>query len=445
MLQTSVVEEGKAIPGVKLDLSYGLISFGTTTLWAVLGGWLLYFYLPPDGQGSALVPATLYGASMFLLRTISALVAPSVGYLSDRTRSRWGRRLPFMFVAAGPLLLFFVLIWTPPVAGESVWNLVYLVVVMALYEIAYLLNQVPHMALLPEVATTDHHRVRMSAWTAGLMVAGMIVAAAAGPLIGRLGYLGTALVYAVVVLPAFYLPFLVLRERSDLRIAEARRLSFRQNLATMVHNRAFVVMTATGVFYWGIMSLVQAALPYVVTEICLLSEADTLLFYVPALFASLLCYPLVTSLSARWGKWRVFSLSLLASALVLPGVALIGDWIPVPLRIQGILWVTLQAVTFSGVVVLPRAFGAEIVDHDEELTGLRREGIYYATWGLLDQVINGATAALLPILLLLGRSRYAPNGPLGVRMVGVLGGVLLLIGFLVFMRYPLRDRTGERG
>jgi len=300
---------------------------------------------------------------------------------------------------------------------------------------------VPYMALLPEIALGDHHRVRVSAWASGLAVVGMVLAAAAGPLVERLGYALMALVYAAILLPAFYLPFLVLRERPDRQTAPSDRLNFRQNLASMMRNRAFVVMTATGLFYWGIMGLVQAVVPYIVTEICLLSTSDTLQFYVPALLASLLCYPLITWLTRRWGKWTVFVGSLLASALVLPGLMFIGDWLPISLKAQGMLWITLQAVAFSGVIVLPRAFGAEIVDYDAELTGQRREGLYYATWGLLDQVVNGVVAAAVPLLLLLGSSHLEAQGPLGVRLVGLLGGVLMLVGTVVFLRYPLRERS----
>jgi GPH family glycoside/pentoside/hexuronide:cation symporter len=213
----------------------------------------------------------------------------------------------------------------------------------------------------------------------------------------------------------------------------------------MTRNRAFLIMTATGVFYWGVTTLIQSAIPFIVTEICLLTKTDTMYFYIPALLGSLVCYPLVTWLSGRLGKWVVFSGSLLASALVLPGLMLIGDWLPVPLNVQGIIWITLQAIAMSGVTMLPPAFGAEIVDHDETLTGQRREGTYYATWGLLDQVINGVTAALLPLLLLLGRSRSDPRGPLGVRMIGIVGGVLMFAAFVIFMNYPFRRYSPLKG
>jgi Na+/melibiose symporter-like transporter len=145
-------------------------------------------------------------------------------------------------------------------------------------------------------------------------------------------------------------------------------------------------------------------------------------------------------LSSRFGKWRIFAGSLLASAMMLPGLMVIGDWLPVPLAVQGVAWVTLEAMTTSGLVVLVEAFAAEVTDYDAALTGQRREGAYYSAWELLVQIVNGAAMAILPLLLLLGRSRSDVYGPLGVRMTGLVGGFLLFIAFLIFLRYPLRKQ-----
>jgi Na+/melibiose symporter-like transporter len=425
-------------PSIKVDVSYSLITLGSTVIWSVLSGWLLYFYLPPEGEGVALVPAALYGGVMFVTRVANAAMAPPIGHLSDRTRSRWGRRLPYMFASALPMLVFFVLLWTPPVPGYSIWNLVYVTLMLLIYNIAYGFNQITHTALLPEIAVTDRGRVRLSAWSASFFLLGMILGGLAGVLIERTGYATTALIYAAATLPFFYLPFLVLREPQARVIPAAERLNFRESVAAMLRNRSFLVMTATGIFYWGVTTLIQSVIPFIVTEICLLTKTDTLYFYLPALLASLACYPVVTRLANKFGKWAVFAGSLLASAVVLPGLMLVGDWLPASLQAQGMIWITLQSVAMAGVTMLPPAFGAEIADYDETLTGQRREGTYYATWGLLDQVINGVTAAALPLLLLLGRSRSDPHGPLGVRSVGLVGGVLMLVAFMIFLRYPLR-------
>ena len=416
-----------------------MITLGSTTIWSVLGGWLLYFYMPPEG--TPLVPVALYGAAMFSTRIVDAVIAPPIGYLSDHTRSQWGRRLPYMFASALPMLAFFVLLWTPPVRVQSAWNLVYLGTLLLLYKVTASIHQIPYRALLPELALTDHHRVRISAWNASFQLAGMTIGGFAGLVIENVGYLTSALIYACAMLPFFYLPFLVLRERPGRRIAVAERLDFRQNLSATLRNRTFLVFTATWTLYWSTTTFVQAAIPFIVTEICLLTKADTMYFYIPAVLASLVCYPLVTWLSRRLGKWSVFSGSLLASAIVLPGLVLIGDRLPVALKVQGVIWAILEAVAISGAVMLPPAFAAEITDYDERLTGQRREGTYYATWRLLDQLVGGVASALLPLLLLLGRSRSDPRGPLGVRMVGIVSGALMFAAFLLFLRYPLQQRS----
>jgi GPH family glycoside/pentoside/hexuronide:cation symporter len=432
-------------PSVRIDVFYAMVTMGSATIWGVIGGWLLYFYLPPEGEGRVLVPAAFYGVTLFISRTVNAILAPIIGHVSDCARSRWGRRLPFMFVSALPMLAFFVLLWTPPVEDESFWNLLYLAVVLVLYNVTYSLNQIPYTALLPELARTDHHRVRISAWSSSFLLIGIIASSLAGPLIERTGYAMTALIYASGVLPLFYLPFLALSERPGRRVPAVERPDLSRSIATMLRNRPFLIMTATGIFYWGITALIQAAIPYVVTEICQLRPEDALLFYVPGVLASLLCYPMITWLAARAGKCVVFAGSLLVSAIVLPGLMLIGPWIPISLKAQGIAWVTLQAVALSGVLMLPPAFAAEITDYDERLSGQRREGTYYAMWGLLDQVINGIVAAVLPLLLLLGRSRSDPRGPLGVRLIGVMGGLLMVIAFAIFTRYPLWRRSPAKG
>ncbi|MBN1584563.1 MAG: MFS transporter [Anaerolineae bacterium] len=421
-----------------INLFYAMPTLGNTMLWSIASGWLLYFYLPPEGEGVALVPAAFYSVTILVTRTVNAVLAPFIGYLSDRTHTRWGRRLVFMALSALPMLALFVLVWTPPVKGESAWNLVYLALIYVLYNLCYSLNQIPYTALLPELARTDRHRVQMSAWTSGFFLVGMILGGLGGLAIEQVGYPAAAMIYAALALPLLYLPFLILRERPGRAIAAQDRLNFRQSVAAMVRNPAFATMAATGVFYWGVTTLIQAIIPYIVTQVCLLDTADTYAFYVPGILAALLCYPLVTWLANKFGKYVVFAGSLLASAAVLPGVMVIGEWLPLSLKAQGVIWVVLQAIALSGVTMLPAAFGAEIVDLDAELTGQRREGIYYAAWGLMDQVVNGLAAALLPVLLLLGSSQSSPRGPLGVRMVGVVGGGMMLAAFVVFLRYPLR-------
>ena len=433
------------LPPVRIDISFSLIMLGTTIAWSVNDGWLLYFYLPPESQGVSLVPLAFYGIVILIARIVNAIVTPPIGYWSDNLQSKWGRRIPFMFTASLPLVITFILLWMPPVQGESMKNLIYLGVILVLFNITQNLVIIPLGSLLPELANTDRHRVRLTAWSASFQLIGIILAGTAGLIISRFGYVSMALIFAGVILPLLYIPFFVLREKTGRQIEAAQRMSFIQSMRVTITNHAFLMLTATGICFWTATTFLMQSIPYIVTEICQQDISTTTYFYMVAVLPLLACYPLINWLAAGYGKWTVFSSSLLASAIVLPGLILIGPWLPIPLLGQGLIWIALQAIAMSGVTMLPQAFAAEITDYDETLTGQRREGAYYSAWSLLGQVISGVAALVLSLLFLLGRSQIDPNGPLGVRLTGLIGGVLMFVAFLLFFKYPLRHLSRPAG
>ena len=420
---------------------YSSGSLGTATLSFLINSWLLYFYLPPDGP--ALVPVALYGTAILLGRVVSGFLSPLIGYWSDRSRSRWGRRLPFMAFSILPMIAAFLLLWMPPDASASYWNLAYLLLVVIVFRIAAAFYAIPYQALLPEIARADQPRVKISAWQSAFFIVGILLAGLAGMLIDAQGFRSMAVIFAVFVLLVLCLPIYGMREQIPVSDAQVAPPALWSSLTAVFQNRAFVAFTFVWAFYLMTSSLIQAVAPFLVTEICGMREADTVYFYVPAVAASLLCFPLITRLSRRWGKTRVYAASLLGSALIFPSTLLIGDWLPVGLRVQCISWAVLQSVAISGAVVLSAAFMAEIIDFDEKVTGLRREGLYYSVIKVLEQIFSGLAMLLLPAILLLGRSRTAPQGALGVRMVGLVSGILIGIGFVIFLRYPLRQGMAQ--
>ncbi len=413
---------------------YAILTLASSTLWGVLNGWLLYFYLPPGGTPRT--PVALYGVVMLIARLINMAITLPVGYLSDRTRTRLGRRMPYIY--AGILLMpaLFLLLWFPPRPGESIWNLLYVAGVMIAFNVAYECYQTPYDALLPELFPQERQRVRVSAWQTAFQLLGAVLSGLAGPLIEAFGYQRAAQIYVLGLLPIFVLPLLFLRERQPARQA-LMGISFRQSLWLALSYRPFQIFTLSWALFWMASTFILEIMPYIVTEICRRREGEAVYFYLPTVLVSLLCLPLVTAASNRWGKRRVYLASLLAGASVLPGLALLGEAIPLPLLAQGIAWVVLSAVVLSAAQVLPSAIAAEITDWDEQTSGQRREGMFYAFWGLLDQLASGLGLGIIPAFLLLGRSAESPHGPLGVRLLGVFGGVLLGLAWLVFRRYPV--------
>jgi Na+/melibiose symporter-like transporter len=411
---------------------YGLGTLARSSVGFVASSWLLYFYLPPTGD--PLIPIGLYGLAIFGGRLVSAVITPYIGYLSDSSENRFGRRLPFMFVAAIIFLAAFALLWRPPLESKSVINWVYLLLVVIVFRLSTSLHQVPSQALLPELAEDDNEYVKLSTWDATFLLIGMMWGGMAGIFIERNGFQVMSFIYIISALVIFYAPFLVLREKHI--ASNTSRISFRESLMLTLRNRNFIHFVVIWVLYLVAANFVQSSVPYIVTEVCLLNTAGTTYyFYIPGVIASLLAYPLVGKLAKKWSKRKVFSTSLLASACIFPGTLFIGPWLPIPLSIQCSGWAILQSVAMAGVVVLTNAFAAEIAEGDKT----HREGMYFASMKVLDQIFLGLAAILLPLVLSLGRSHLSPQGAIGVRLTGLIGGLLMLVGYLIFLGYPRFD------
>jgi GPH family glycoside/pentoside/hexuronide:cation symporter len=419
-------------------LTYTTITLGSATLWGIISGWLLYFYLPPGEQ--PLVPIAFYSVVILTSKLINIMLGLPVGYLSDHTNSRWGRRLPYVIGGALFLPILFFLLWTPPSTTESLGNLFYLAVVLIAFSAAYEIHQIPYESLLPELAIRASDRVLISTWKTGFLLGGNILAGFAGPLIAKLGYAPSMGIFAAVVAPILILPGFLLRKRINHKSPPVEKIPFLTSLKTTFSNRPFQTFTLSWGLMWTASTFMLGTLPFIVTEVCRLDTADAVYFYLSGILATLIAFPFISRLSARYGMKAVYRGSLLAGAITLPSLLLIGDQIPISLFAQGILWIVLQSISLAGAQILPSAMAAEITDHDEVLTGQRREGSFYSVWGLLNQAASGLAAGIIPLFLLLGRSRLDPNGPLGVRLLGLAGGILLLVSFLVFGGYNLEKR-----
>jgi len=413
---------------------YGLIGLSDSLIWQLISNWQTYFYVPPDGP--ALIPlGLLYGILMTINAAMDVIITIPVGHWSDRSRSRWGRRLPWMFLAGLPRLAFFFLLWFPPTPTTSLQNLLYMAAMLVAHGTITGFQQVPYNALLPELAKTDEERLKVGAWAGSMRLIGLVVSGAAGLGIEHWGYQATMGVYTVLALALFYLPFLVLREPSR-PSAPVAEMNLFQSLGKTLRNRAFLVIAGIHALSTSSRVLIQTIFPFIVTEILLLSTGAASYFYGVGLLATIVCYPVIPWLSRQFGKRRAFSGSLLVAAIVLPGLLVLGDWMPVPLLIPGMVWVILEAFALASSGGMEAAFIGEIVDDDAVVTGQRREGVYYAALDAVDSIVYSVIAMIPPLVLLLGRGQSDPNGPLGIRIIGVLGGVMALGAFFLFRWYP---------
>lgn len=431
-------------------LLYASGSLAANIAFQSVATWLFFFYAPPESEDrSALVSIGIVGAIVVVGRIIEALDDPLVGYWSDTTRSRWGRRLPFIIFGTPLLAVTFFLLWTPPVDGESLLNGLYLFVLL---EAFFLFNTIvggPYEALLPEIATSSRERVSVSAWKVlfGAIGAG-IVFLLAGPMIDGWGFAGMGLFMATAIFVTRYLPVFGVRQHIRFE-ARASAFSFRQSVRETFENSQFMAFIPAFVLFTAAQVLLTQWLPFYV-DVALEGEVVRLpllpdlndtgekvallsgLTFLPLLAA----VPVMSWLASRTSKRAVYGTSMLVCALYFPLLFFIG-FLPGSKVAQSFALLGLGA-PLAGLFVFPNALMADIIDYDEQRTGERREAIYYGMQATLQKGGLGLAAGVFAMTLaLFGKSA---EDPLGIRLIGPVAGACALMGYAMFARgYRLTD------
>jgi GPH family glycoside/pentoside/hexuronide:cation symporter len=417
-------------------------SFAGNLVSRVMTAWLFYFYAAnsDDADVPRRVPVLVVGAILTAAMVIDALDDPLIGYWSDRTRSRWGRRIPFVLLATPPWALFFVLLWLPPVDGVSAVNAAYLFVILIVFHMFGTLSGGPLESLLPEIAPANVDRVRIVVVQVVFGTVSAVVAlVAAGPLIDAFGYAAMAVVVAVLAFGSRYLA-LAGAWRHARRDVEPATIPLLPAVRATLRNDQFLYFLPTFVLFNMGITLMTAAMPFFVEEVIQPGEGRvgtyTAILSAAPIAVMLISLPLVYHLALRWGKARLYARTMLLGALYLPLLFFMGFVPGVPPLVQSVLFLAPAGLAMVGVFVLPNALMADIADYDELRTGMRREAMYYGTQNLIEGVVEALHAVILAGLLVLGGT--AAN-PLGLRLVGVVAGASILLGYLIFRGYKLPD------
>lgn len=410
-------------------LLYAIITLGNATLTGVMSGWLIYFYLPPDGV--ALVPLALFGIVVLISRVSHVAASLLVNRFAPRTASRW-----LWYLVGGALLMpvLFAFLWLPPQDKESSANLLHLFFVLVAFSVASGIHQAGYEALLPVVAIDESARGAISNWRMVFLLGGSILSGLVGPLIQMFSYNQTIWMFVVGSAPFLIVPGILLRRRLGDESQLPEHIPFLENVKTAWGSHAFRAFASSWALMWLATTFTFETLPYIATEICRLSVSETAYFYFTIIIVSIAAYPAVSKLTERYGVKAVYRASLFAGAVAAFGLVLINEHIPIPLMAQGLLWVALQTACLTGAQSIPGAIVAEITADDPQ-----QQGPLYAFGNLVDQLASGLALALIPFFMILGRSLADPLGPLGIRLLAPAGSIFLLAAFYVFGRYKINQ------
>lgn len=422
--------------------------------------WLVFFFAPPSDEEDlpTLVPRLVIGILIPLITVIDSIDDPLIGFWSDRTQTRWGRRIPFVLFSTPLYALTFALMWFPPGGDAGHFaNALYFFFFVWLHRLFSTLSGGPFESLLPEIAESSRARVSIVTWqvffgslgaVVGLVVSGLIKDAFSFQVMG--------ITMAVIAFGSRYIALFGVWRYAKRDVAPVSAGPLRAFRDTF-RNDQFLYFLPTFVLFNMSVTLLTAAMPFYADAV-VLGDRDSLdvsllglsldlgegavsgILIGAAIAVVLVTLPLVYRLSIRRGKAWVYSAAMALGALGFPFLFFMGFVPGIPVMAQSLAFVALVGLPMAAVFTFPNAITADIIDYDSVRTGMRREAIYYGSQATIEKWAGSLFAPILAALLLLGETA---DDPLGIRLVGPVAGIASLLGYFCFRGYRLPDEVTE--
>lgn len=413
--------------------------------------WVLFFLAPPAIEGLSRIPdvslpgfeldaRVFAGVMIFAGRFIDAFTDPLIGWWSDRTRSRWGRRIPFIMFSTPFYALFGALVWFLPTEGSSWWNALYFVLVLELFFTAATMSSGALEALVPELTRTAKDRMSVVSLIFLFAVAGAGLGLVAGGFIkDAYGFQIAGTFFAALALAFRYLSLRAVWNRAPRDITPAE-VHFWQGFKDTLRNSQFVAFLPTFVMFTTGVGILQGWVPFFAVGVLLQDKDGTASSFLSiSVIAGVVAAGVVIWMffaAGRVTKRRVYGVCLVVSGLLFPLLGLVGIAMTGSLLLQGLAFMFIAGMPMAAVFLLPKGLTADIADYDALMRGERREAMFYSTQNFFEKVTYALPPLLLSLVLQLGDS---PENPLGIRLAPLLAGGLVLAGLALWPRYKLPD------
>jgi GPH family glycoside/pentoside/hexuronide:cation symporter len=398
----------------------------------------------------------LLGVAMAVPRIVGAISDPLAGTLSDNTRTRWGRRRPFIVCGAVIGAILLPLIWTPPMASQ-LGHFPFLLLILSLYAVAFSVFSVPYGALGIELTTNYDERTRVMAWRGYVQLAGTLSSSwfywfCLLPIFGNevVGARWLGVTVGVIMLMGAVTTVLACKEKTEV-IEKQPKIPLAAALKFTLRNKPFLLLQLVAVILMLGLGCETVIGSYVhIYYTC--QGSKTFASYITGIGGTLTIFSTLAALS--FGLWLSTRSGKRQTALIGLYIALLGvclmPFLLVPARPYLIMieWIILAFgipcanLMFSSMI-------ADICDEDELVTGLRREGAYIAVGGFFGKTAQVGTlllAGALPRMAGYTDTSALPEQSQLETMRAMLIGiqfVALIIAIIILWFYPLTRSRSE--
>ncbi|MCB2085291.1 MAG: MFS transporter [Sphingomonadaceae bacterium] len=436
------------------SIAYGVKENGFSTF-------LLLFYNQVAG-----IDAGLVGTAIMVALIADAFIDPVIGELSDRTQTRWGRRLPWLYGAPVPLALAWLALWHPPEGSDAIviaWLVGWAIVVRSLVSMC----EVPSIALVPELtADYDERTILMRyrflfGWAGGLLI--LILAYAVffrqGGETDAAGYVayssaGAILMAGAVLLSAVGQHRRIARPSPPRKAQQGGIAAILREMKHTLSNRAFLWLVFAALFGFINQGISFSLTNYLIGFLWLFDQGEKTAYAV-MLFGTMIAAFIIVAPLARWlGKREAAIISGLASLAFNTLLYLLYYFDLFPMigdkpSVAVMFGIVFLSNTFAiALMVLSSSMMADVVEASQSETGRRSEGLFFAGYFFMQKCATGIGIFVAGQILswaLFPRSAKPGEvaGPvLDNVALGYVFSILVIgsVGLLVMRRFPI-DRA----
>jgi len=431
---------GEKLP-LGLKLVYAVGNLGFTLLISGIGFFLLIFYTDVAG-----IPPALASTALLVGKIWDVVNDPLFGWISDRTKSPYGRRRVYLIYGALPLALVSFALWAVPRGLAPTAAFLWIVLSYALFDTFFTITNVPFNSLTAELTRDYDERTSLMAVASVGAVVGYLLGAVLPPMITggfadlSTGYLVLGAVFGGIVGLSIALVAWRVREPSREDQVTAG-LAILPSIRATFANRPFVMLLTAFALVRLSFTLMQSSVPYFIRYYLDAPGRMSLILALLMVTVGVFIY-FWKWISDRTSKSKAYAIGL----LVMGGAALSTFLIQEGQLMFMNIAVVLLGFGLSSHWVAPYAMLPDVIEHDEAETGERREGMYYGVYGLVDKIMR--TLGVFLVGMGLDLFGYVPNTAqsagslLGIRLLfGPIPAVLLIFVFPLLLRYPVTRQS----
>jgi len=432
------VNEQHLTKKTKIGYSFGFL--GTVLAPWTFSTYIFFFYASVIGLDPIWI-----GIALGILGIWDMFNDPIMGYISDKTKTRWGRRRPYLIFGTIPLVISFILLWWNPFYD---WFMIfiYFLIIMLIFEWLYTMVQLSYRALYPEMTTDINERLEIAGYleffdiialilgyVLSLIIVGILREAGYSP---AMAWLLMATILGIVMVISIFTATAVTKEKEI--FYKEKTLGFVKALKFTMKNKAFRVVAIAWLCIYIAYVIGSATAIFFTIYILGMSELETAISLLFMFLTGIPCLLLWYKLSQKIGTVRATMM-----AMTLFGIAFLILFFVINL-IMFIIAIAILGIGIAGVILLPQTLYADVIDEDEIITGVRREGMYSGIQAFIAKGSVSLSYVTMAIVLSMagfqaGATTQSESALLGIRiLISIVPGIVMFIGILIYTQYPLK-------